>query len=56
MAKKKIRDMTEEEKQNYCKSKKCSKCPCGIWPCKNKKYTICAFDLNESDYEVEVEE
>ena len=61
MPKKKIRDMTLEEKQNYCKSKSCSKCPCAILPCDNKQYTICALDeaeFNEeaANYEIEVEE
>ena len=62
MVKKKIKDMTVEEKQNYCKSKElCSKCPCGIWPCDNKQYTICALDeaeFNElaANLEIEVEE
>ena len=59
--KKKIKDCTPEEKQNYCKSKSCSKCPCGIWPCDNKQYTICAleeaeFDENCANYEIEIEE
>ena len=62
MVKKKIKDMTVEEKQNYCKSKElCSKCPCGIWPCDNKQYTICALDeaeFNElaANLEIEVKE
>lgn len=62
MAKKKIKDLTLEEKLNYCKSKElCSKCPCGIWPCDNKQYTICALDeaeVNEAaaNFEIEVEE
>jgi len=60
MPKKKIKDMTLEEKQNYCKSKSCSKCPCGIWPCDKKEHTICALDEAEFDedcanYEIEVE-
>ena len=59
MVKKKIKDMTEKEKQNYCKSKSCSKCPCAIWPCKNKQYTICAleaeFNEDVANYEIEVE-
>ena len=61
MAKKKIKDCTLEEKQNYCKSKSCSSCPCAIWPCDNKQYTICALDeaeFNEAaaNHEIEVEE
>ena len=58
---KKIKDLTLEEKQNYCKSKSCSKCPCAIWPCDNKQYTICALDeaeFNEdaANYKIEVNE
>jgi hypothetical protein len=60
MPKKKIKDMTTEEKRKYCESKSCSKCPCGIWPCDVKQYTICALDEAEFDedcanYEIEVE-
>ena len=59
--KKKIKDCTLEEKQNYCKNKNCSKCPCGIWPCDNKQYTICAleeadFDKHCANYEIEMDE
>ena len=62
MIKKKIKDLTIEEKQNYCYSKElCSKCPCGIWPCDKKEHTICALDeaeFNElcANYEIEIEE
>lgn len=58
--KKKIKDLTLEEKQNYCKSKECSKCPCAIWPAADKQYTICALDEAEfvedvANIEIEVE-
>ena len=56
--KKKIKNCTLEEKQNYCKNKECSNCPCAIWPAADKQYTICALDeaeFNEAAAKQEIE-
>ncbi len=55
--KKNIRDMTAEEIENYCKSRgSCNNCPCLMLSANYKEHPVCAFDLDEFDYEVEVEE
>jgi len=55
--KKNIRDMTAEEIENYCKNRgSCNNCPCLMLSANYKEHPVCAFDLDEFDYEVEVEE
>ena len=58
--KKKIKDMTVEEKLNYCKSRNsCINCYCAIWI--KEQYTVCEYPIcvlyepKELDYEIEVE-